>query len=112
MDALPLYMIKSNDYSKTGMNYFQVSVTRPFKYIRYVSPNGQASLTGFEVYGVVATTTNNNEDENVENVYQLTNIPLISIHTDGKINFRKKANKTTCNIIVIDKGKINQNKGN
>jgi hypothetical protein len=99
IDAVPLYMFKENINS----NFIEIESMSSFKYVRYVSPLKQnISITEIEIYGYEPQSTALNE----ENIYQPTNIPLIVVNTDGKINLKKKSTKTSCNIIIINNGKI------
>ena len=99
IDAVPLYMFKENIDS----NFIEIQSMSSFKYVRYVSPLKQnIGITGIEIYGYEPQSTALNE----ENIYQPTNIPLIVVNTDGKINLKKKSTKTSCNIIIINNGKI------
>ena len=99
IDAVPLYMFKENIDS----NFIEIQSMSSFKYVRYVSPLKQnIGITGIEIYGYEPQSTALNE----EKLYQPTNIPLIVVNTDGKINLKKKSTKTSCNIIIINNGKI------
>ena len=99
IDAVPLYMFKENIDS----NFIEIQSMSSFKYVRYVSPLKQnIGITGIEIYGYEPQSTALNE----EKLYQPTNIPLIVVNTDGKIDLKKKSTKTSCNIIIINNGKI------
>ena len=99
MDAVPLYMFKENIDS----NFIEIESMSSFKYVRYVSPLKQdISIIEIEIYGYEPQTTSLNE----ENIYQPTNIPLIVVNTEGKIDLKKKTTKTSCNLIIINNGKI------
>ena len=99
MDATPLYMFKD----ESSINSVEIQTKSSYKYIRYVSPmKKNVTLTNIEIYGYEASPN----DQNEEKIYQPTNIPLIVINTEGKMNFKKKTEKTDCNVIIIENGKI------
>jgi len=99
LDAVPLAMFTEASNPET----IEIKVKTPFKYIRYMSPlKKEVTFIDFEVYGYKAE----DNEENEENIYQPTNIPLIVINTEGKMNFRKKNQDTDCNIIIIENGKV------
>lgn len=99
LDAIALNMLKE----ASNPEFIEINVKSPFKYIRYISPlKKEVAFTDFEVYGYEPK----GNEQTEENLYQPTNIPLILINTEGKINFRNKEEDTDCNIIVIENGKI------
>ena len=99
MDAIPLYMFKD----ESTIDSVEIQTKSSYKYIRYVSPmKKNVTLTNIEIHGYEATPN----DQNEEKIYQPTNIPLIVINTEGKMNFKKKTEKTDCNVIIIENGKI------
>ena len=73
MDAVPLYLI-SEEPSKDKMTYYDVKVTRGFRYVRYVGPSGtRSNVAELEFYG--------HEGEGVDSIfYQVTELPTVSIH--------------------------------
>lgn len=99
MDAIPLYMFKD----ESTIDSVEIQTKSSYKYIRYVSPmKKNVTLTNIEIHGYEASPN----DQNEEKIYQPTNIPLIVINTEGKMNFKKKTEKTDCNVIIIENGKI------
>ena len=102
-DAFPLYMI-TEELEPNKINFFEISCSQSFKYIRYVGPEGKNStLSEFEIYG------NSNDNEQDENYYQPTNIPLLIVNSENSelpIG-RDKETKINCNYIMINKGKVN-----
>ena len=99
MDAIPLYMFKD----ESTIDSVEIQTKSSFQYIRYVSPmKKNVTLTNIEIHGYEASPN----DQNEEKIYQPTNIPLIVINTEGKMNFKKKTEKTDCNVIIIENGKI------
>ena len=97
LDAVPLYMFKE----QSNTNYIEIESTVSFKYIRYVSPlKKEVAISNIEIYGYQNPSNDNGK------MYQPTNIPLIIVNTEGKINYRKKSEKVDCNVIIINDGKI------
>ena len=107
-DAIPLTMIVEE--GKDGeINYINIDVTRSFKYVRYVGPNGKYSIISqLEFYGYEKI---ENEVEE-EKLYQPTGIPLIVIQTEGAVEPADKETDVICQITVINNGKAeNKEKG-
>ena len=99
LDAVPLYMFKE----KTSSTSVEIKSKSSFKYIRYASPlKTKVILKNIKVFGYEP----GENEENESNFYQPTNIPLMVVNTEGKMNLKKKKEKTDCNIIIIDNGKI------
>ena len=104
-DAFPLYMIKE-EIEPEKLNFFEISCSKAFKYVRYVGPEGKNStVSEFEVYG----NTDSNEEDEEENFYQPTNIPLLIINSENSEMPKgsDKETKINCNYIMISDGKIN-----
>ena len=77
-DAVPLYLTSQNGTIGT-ISYSDVSVSRAFRYVRYVGPNeARCNVAEVEFYGY--------EGEGSDAVfYQPTNLPVVVIHSiDGK----------------------------
>ena len=99
IDSIPIYMFTE----QSNITFIQIESKSSFKYIRYVSPmKKDIHITNIEVYGYKPKKSEQNEDK----LYQITNIPLIVVNTEGKINYNKKTEKTPCTIIIINNGKI------
>ena len=97
LDAVPLYMFKD----QLSDNYIEAKSTSSFKYVRYASPlKKNVSISDIEIYGYESQSADD------EIMYQPTNIPLIVVNTEGKINLKKKSNKVDCNIIIINDCKM------
>ena len=83
MDALPLYLIAEK--GKIGqMSYADVSCSRGFRYVRYVGPSdARCNIAELEFYGHPG-------DGDDSHLYQVTNLPTVSIHTlDNEIPYDK-----------------------
>ena len=106
-DAIPLTMIV--DEGKVGeINYIDIS--RSFKYIRYIGPNGKNSIISqLQFYGYKYE-ENDNVGNEEEYLYQPTGIPLIVIHTEGAVEPKDKETDIVCQITIINKGKEETNK--
>ena len=95
-DAIPLYMITSDDENST-LKTATVNVSRGFRYVRYVSPNKKNCIVAeLEFYG--------EEGEGTDDVfYQVTNLPLVVIHTDNGKDPVDKVNDLPAHFAVINK---------
>ena len=99
IDAVPLYMFKE----ASPTEFVEIQSKSSFKYIRYLFPSKRGiPFSNFEIYGYEPLQNEQNE----EIFYQPTNIPLIVVNTEGKIDLNIKTEKTECNVIIIDNGKI------
>ena len=89
------------------MNYINIDISRGFKYLRYVGPNGKnCTISQLEFYGYEAK----EEDENTEEkLYQPTGLPLIVINTENGEIPKDKDNGVSCQIKIINKGKEETN---
>ena len=98
MDALPLYIITEQGVIGQ-MSYASVSCSAGFRYVRYVGPSdARCNIAELEFYGHAG------EGDNSQ-LYQLTNLPTVSIHTqDGVIPFDKETEITSQICIVSDGG--------
>lgn len=76
LDAIPLYIIKEDGVDNV-MSYRDISCSRAFKYVRYVSPHDvRCNLSELEFYGYDSV----GDDSRL---YQLTQIPTVTIHTEN-----------------------------
>ena len=77
MDALPLAIIRSvNEVGKPGeMSYSDVTCSQGFRYVRYVGPSSSfCHVAELKFYGHKGM-------GDLSNLYRITNIPTVSIHT-------------------------------
>ncbi len=75
-DAVPLYLIP-NAAAEKVMTYADVSCSRGFRYVRYVSPSDvRCNLAELQFYGYEGNGTNTK-------FYQVTNLPTVTIHTEN-----------------------------
>ena len=99
MDAVPLHLI--NNESLVGqMNYTTVKCSRGFRYVRYVGPYSMRSgIAELEFYG------EQGEGDDSQ-LCQLTNIPVVTIHTkDNQIPFDKETDIEGYVSIISQDGK-------
>lgn len=98
MDALPLYIIDENG-TIGQMSYAAVDCSKGFRYVRYVGPSdARCNIAELEFYGHPG-----NGDES--HLYQLTNLPTVSIHTlNGEIPYDKEHQITSQLIVISDNG--------
>lgn len=74
MDALPLYIIPEKGKIGT-MSYADVQCSKGFRYVRYIGPTeARCNIAELEFYGHPGAGDNSR-------LYQLTNLPTVSIHT-------------------------------
>ena len=97
LDAVPLYLIPNTGAAKR-MDYADVSVTRGFRYVRYVGPNdARCNIAELEFYGY--------EGEGKDSIwYQITNLPTVSIHTSTGNDPQDKVNEIPSNITITYDG--------
>ena len=102
-DAIPLTMIVEE--GKSGeINYINIDVTRSFRYVRYVGPNGKnCTISQLEFYGYEKEEKDVGDEE--EKLYQPTGIPLIVIQTEEGKEPKDKNNGVACQITIINNGK-------
>ena len=102
MDALPLYIIDQNG-TIGQMSYADVDCSRGFRYVRYVGPSdARCNVAELEFYG--------HEGEGDDShLYQLTNLPTVSIHTEnGEIPYDKEHQIASQLIVISDSGLISE----
>lgn len=93
MDAVPIAIISESRTNQ--MNYLSVSCSRGFRYVRLVAPSGR-SLTSvsLEFYGEQGI----GDDSHLS---QLTNLPVVSIHTVNDEIPYDKEHEIDCRISII-----------
>lgn len=104
MDAIPLYMISSiyDDDSVRSDYCVDVDVSRGFRYVRYIAPEGSdGGISELKFYGFPSV----GDDTQF---FQPTNLPLVVIHTDSgcdPVDKVTNVNATSAVIYVSKKGK-------
>ena len=99
-DALPIYIIK-NAATSGEMHYGDITCSRGFRYIRYVSPNdARCNLAELEFHGYVS-------EGNDSKLYQLTNLPTVVINTYGAKEITSKEVEIGSNVYIISQDGTN-----
>ena len=101
-DAFPIAIIKEEgDFNQ--INYIDVNIPRAYKYIRYIPPNGnKTEISPIKIYGQIQSDI----DIDLKKDFQITNLPLISIHTEDSIKPTQKGQELNCKILITNDGKI------
>jgi hypothetical protein len=105
MNAIPIGMIKENG-KFNEINFIDVITTEPYKYIRYIPPNSNnTKIFPIKLFGYELESSEKIEQQNY---FQVTNLPLVSIHTE---NFTDplQTEDYNCTITIINNGKIENN---
>ena len=93
MDAVPLTIISKTTINQ--MNYLSVDCSRGFRYVRLVAPSGRSlSNVSLEFYGEQGT-------GNDSHLCQLTNLPVVYIHTVNDEIPYDKEHEIDCFISII-----------
>lgn len=96
-DALPLYIIKESAPERV-MTYADVTCSRGFRYVRYVTPNDKrCNLSELEFYGYAS----GGDDSQL---YQLTNLPTVVINTANAQDITSKEVEITSTVHIISQG--------
>ena len=96
-DALPLYIIKESAPERV-MTYADVTCSRGFRYVRYVTPNDKrCNLAELEFYGYKSA----GDDSQL---YQLTNLPTVVINTANAQDITSKEVEITSTVHIISQG--------
>ena len=97
MDALPLYIITGKG-TIGQLSYADVACSRGFRYVRYVGPSdARCNIAELEFYG--------HEDEGSDSLLtQLTNLPVVSIHTKDNVEPYDKEHQIEALITIISDG--------
>ena len=94
MDALPLTIIR--DAGQSGkMSYAEITCSRGFRYVRYVGPSGSyGNVSELKFYG-------HQGEGDLSQLYHITNLPTVSIHTLGNEIPNDKEHEVRANFIII-----------
>lgn len=93
-DALPIHIVKEPGVNRT-MHYADVSCSRGFRYVRYVSPNDvRCNLAELEFYGYA-------DEGDDSKLYQLTNLPTVVINTPDAQEITSKEYELSSNVYII-----------
>ena len=104
-DAIPIAMIKEQG-NLNEMNFIDVNIPNAYKYIRYIPPNtNKTDISPIKLYGQLQSEINVNEKK----CFQVTVLPLVSIHTENSANPANKDQVLNCKVTIINNGKIETN---
>ena len=94
MDALPLYVIPEKGKIGT-MSYADVQCSKGFCYVRYIGPSdSRCNIAELEFYGYPGAGDNSH-------LYQVTNLPTVSIHTQGNVIPQNKVDLIVSQLTII-----------
>lgn len=93
-DAMPLYIIRESAPERE-MTYANISCSRGFRYVRYVTPNDKrCNLAELEFFGYKGV----GDDSQL---YQLTNLPTVVINTANAEEITSKEVEITSTVHII-----------
>lgn len=97
-DAMPLYMIRDDKTPSGHMTYADINVSRGFRYVRFMSgPSAACNFAEIEFYG------HPGEGDDSQ-LFQLTNLPLVVVNTDGMRMMQSKDDKVNSTVHIISDG--------
>ena len=104
-DAVPIAMIKEQG-SLNEVNIIDVDVPNSYKYLRYIPPNAnKADISPIKLSGQLKSEINASQKKD----FQVTNLPLVSIHVDNLVFPSNKDQEYNCKVVITNKGKIETN---
>lgn len=93
-DAIPIYIVKKPG-ENNKIHYGDVTCSRGFRYVRYVSPNDvRCNLAELEFHGYPG-------EGNDSRLYQLTNLPTVVINTPNAEEITSKEVELSSNVYII-----------
>ena len=105
MEGIPIGIIKPKGELEE-INNIEINYPDTFKYIRYIPPNNNfTDISPIKIFGYEK---NSNTFKNEKN-FQVTNLPLISIHTENSLEPIFWGGYLNCKIKIINEGKIELN---
>ncbi len=104
-EAVPIGMIKEEDGElKEELN---ISSKNSLKYMRYVAPNKNYSdINPIKLIGYKKSLITEPDVLDENNYFQVTNLPLILIHTENETEPSRWGGDVNCNIKIINEGKV------
>jgi hypothetical protein len=104
-DAVPIAMIKEQG-NLNEVNIIDVNVPTYYKYIRYIPPNkNKTDISPIKLSGKLKSEINASDRKD----FQVTNLPLVSIHVDNSVFPDTKDQEYNCKVVIINNGKIENN---
>ena len=89
--------------NSSEINYIDVNISKIYKYIRYTPPNlNKTNISNIKLFGQLKSEINRNLNED----FQPTNLPLISIYTENYTNLITKDQDINYKFIIINNAKI------
>ena len=93
-NALPIWIVKESGVNRT-MHYADISCSRGFRYVRYVSPNDvRCNLAELEFYGYKG-------EGDDSHLYQLTNLPTVVVNIAGGEEVIEKEKNLISNVYIV-----------
>ena len=105
-DGIPLAMIKEVG-GINEINYINITYPNVYKYIRYIPPN--KNYTDISPINIIGHQLSDTNEKFEKKYFQASNLPLISIYTEGLTDPIKKDLDFNCKILIINKGQIENN---
>ena len=100
-NGIPIAIIKEEG-KFNEVNYIDINTPNTYKYIRYIAPNkNKTKISPIKIYGYQLESS---ENVNKTKYFQVTNLPLISIHTKNSSEINN--DDIDCTIKIINDGKI------
>lgn len=97
-DAMPIYMIRDDKTPSGHMTYADINVSRGFRYVRFMSgPSAACNFAEIEFYGYPG-------EGDDSQLFQLTNLPLVVVNTDGMRMMQSKDDKVNSTVHIISDG--------
>jgi len=101
--GIPIGIIKEQGDLDT-INYLNIESPNSFKYLRYIPPNkNNTHIFPLKLYGHQKLITENFEEKKL---FQLSNLPLILIHTENSTEPENNDKDVNCTITIINNGTI------
>ena len=99
-DAIPIWIVREPGVNRT-MHYADITCSRGFRYVRYVSPNDvRCNLAELEFYG------HPGEGDDSQ-LYQLTNLPTVVVNIADAEEVIEKEKNLISNVYIISEGGTN-----
>lgn len=98
-DGVPLYLIDEDGIMGETQSA-DITVTRPFRYVRYISPSSYKSKIAQVAFFGHETTDSIGE----ELLYQPTNLPCVVVHVEGEQTPVDKVNDLVASFSIISDG--------
>ena len=102
-DGIPIAIIKEQG-GLNEINYLDINSPSSYKYLRYIPPNkNNTQIFPIKLFGHQKLLSENNEDKKL---FQVTNLPLVLIHTENSTEPTNNKEDVNCTIAIINNGTI------